>query len=57
MAVDWNADGMLMWREETVKEQQDYFDMLGTPKWREFEPPCYGNLKREIGFALFGVPE
>ena len=57
MAVDWNADGMLVWREEAVKEQQDLFDMLGTPMWREFEPSHYGNLKREIGFALFGVPE
>jgi hypothetical protein len=57
MAVDWNADGMLVWREEAVKEQQDLFDMLGTLMWREFEPPHYGNLKREIGFALFGVPE
>jgi hypothetical protein len=57
MAVDWNADGMLMWREEAVKEQQDFFDLLGTPMWREFEPRHYGDLKREIGFALFGVPE
>ena len=57
MAVDWSADGMLVWRQEAVKEQQDLFDMLGTPMWREFKPPHYGNLKREIGFALFGVPE
>jgi hypothetical protein len=53
MAVDWNADGMLLWREEAVKGQQDFLDLLGTPVWREFEP----SLKREIGFALFGVPE
>jgi len=57
MAVDWNADGMVMWREEAVKGQQEYFDLLGTPVWREFKPSHYGNLKREIGFALFGVPE
>jgi len=55
MAVDWKADGMLVWRQEAVK--QDLFDMLGTPMWREFEPPHYENLKRKIGFALFGVPE
>ena len=57
MAVDWNADGMLMWREEAVKWQQECYDLLGTPMWREFEPSQYGDLKREIGFALFGVPE
>jgi hypothetical protein len=57
MAIDWRADGMHMWSEEAVKEQQDCFDLLGTPMWREFGPSHYGNLKREIGFALFGVPE
>jgi len=57
MAVDWNADGMLLWREEAVKGQQVFLDLLGTPMWREFEPSHYGILKREIGFALFGVPE
>jgi hypothetical protein len=57
MAVDWNADWMSEWREEVVKEQQGYFDLLGTPMWREFEPLHYGELKREIGFALFGAPE
>ena len=57
MAVDWNSHGMLMWREEAVKEQQKFFDLFGKPVWREFEPSQYCNLKREIGFALFGVPE
>jgi len=57
MAVDWSADGMRQWRDEAVKEQQVYFDLLGTPIWREFEPPHYSDLKRDIGFALFGVPE
>jgi len=57
MAVDWNADGMLMWKEEAIKEQQECFDLLGTPMWREIQPSQYGDLKREIGFALFGVPE
>ena len=46
-----------MWREEAVKEQQKFFDLFGKPVWREFEPSQYCNLKREIGFALFGVPE
>jgi len=57
MAVDWNADGMLEWREEAIKEQQDCLALLGTPMWREFESSQYGDLKKQIGFALFGVPE
>jgi len=57
MAVDLNADGMLMWKEEAVKEQQECSDLLGTPMWRKFKPSRYGDLKREIGFALFDVPE
>jgi len=57
MAVDWSADEMRKWREEAVKEQQECFDLLGTPMWREFLPSHYGDLKRQIGFALFGVPE
>jgi hypothetical protein len=57
MPLDWNCDGMRKWKEEAIKEQQEYFDLLGTPKWRQFEPSQYGELKREIGFAVFGVPE
>jgi hypothetical protein len=56
MAVDWFADGRLVWKEEAVKLQQDYFDLLGTPMWREFEPSDYDKLKKQIGFALFDVP-
>jgi hypothetical protein len=57
MAIDWSADGMLEWKEEVVKEQQDYCDMLGKPMWRAFEPSQYVELKREIGYALFDVPQ
>jgi hypothetical protein len=57
MAVDWNDDEMLLWRKLAEKEQQECFQFLGTPMWREFEPSHYGHLKREIGFALFGLPE
>jgi hypothetical protein len=57
MAVDWNAKGMLKWRDEAVKGQQEYFKLLGTPMWREFEKSQYCELKRQIGFALFGAPE
>jgi hypothetical protein len=57
MAVDRNANGMIMWKEEAVNLQQDFFYFLGTPMWRQFKPSQYGDLKREIGFALFGVPE
>ena len=37
--------------------QQDYFDLLGKLMSREFEPPHYVDLKREIGYALFDAPE
>jgi hypothetical protein len=57
MAVDWSSDGMLGWKEEVVKEQQKYCDELGKPMWRVFEPSQYVELKREIGFALFDVPQ
>jgi hypothetical protein len=57
MLTDWKAYEMQMWKEKAVKEQQCYCDLLGTPMWREFKPPDYNNLKRNIGFALFGPPE
>ena len=57
MAVDWSDGEMLKWREEVVKLQQEGFDLFGTPMWREFEPPHYSELKRQIGFAIFGNPE
>ena len=57
MAVDRNADGLLKWKEEALKEQQYFFYLCGTPIWRKFKPSRYGDLKREIGFALFDVPE
>jgi hypothetical protein len=57
MAVDWKVGGMLKWKEEAVKQQQACFETIGTHMWREFEPSHYVNLKREIGFALFGSPE
>jgi hypothetical protein len=57
MAVDWSADGMLEWKEEVVKQQQDYCDMLRKPMWRAFELSQYVELKRELGFALFDVPQ
>jgi hypothetical protein len=57
MAVDWSSYGMCMWKEQAVKEQQDYFELLGDSMWRRFKPSDYNNLKRNIGFALFGFPE
>jgi hypothetical protein len=57
MAVDWSDGEMIKWREEVVKEQKVCFDVFGTPIWREFEPSHYGNLKRQIGYALFGAPD
>jgi hypothetical protein len=46
-----------MWREAALMKQQDYFDIHGTPMWRKFKPRYYWKLKRQIGCALFGVPE
>jgi hypothetical protein len=57
LAEGWNVDEMYLWRGLAEKEQQVCFDRLGTPMWREFEPTYYGHLKRQIEFALFGVPE
>jgi hypothetical protein len=57
MPAGWEAYQMCMWEEKAVKEQQCYYDLLGTPKWREFKPPDYNNLKRNIGFAIFGPPK
>jgi hypothetical protein len=57
MALESIREALLMWKVEAIKEQQKCFDLLGTAKWREFEPSHYGDLKREIGFALFDVPE
>jgi hypothetical protein len=46
-----------MWKEVATREQQGYFDLLGREPWREFQPSHYNELKRSIGFALFGPPE
>jgi hypothetical protein len=57
MPAHWEAYGLCMWQEKAVKEQQCYYDLLGTPKWREFKPQDYNKLKRNIGFALYGPPK
>jgi hypothetical protein len=56
MYADLEAYVMRMWQEKARKEQQCYCDLLSTPMWREFRPPDYNNLKKNIGFALYGPP-
>jgi hypothetical protein len=57
MPVDWNSQGICMWKEVAVKEQQGYFHLFGNQMWREYKPSDYINLKRNIGFAVFNLPE
>jgi len=57
MPVDWNSHGICMWKEVAVKEQQGYFHLFGNHMWREYKPSDYINLKRNIGFAVFHLPE
>jgi hypothetical protein len=46
-----------MWKEVAVEEQQGYFHLFGNDMWREYQPSDYINLKRNIGFAVFRLPE
>jgi hypothetical protein len=57
MPVDWNCHGIVKWKEEAVKMQQGYYQLFGKHMWREYKPPDYSKLKRNIGFAMFGVPK
>ena len=57
MPVDWNSPGICMWKEVAVKEQQGYLHLFGNHMWREYKPADYINLKRNIGFAMFHLPE
>jgi len=46
-----------MWKDVALKEQQGYFHLFGNDMWREYKPTEYINLKRNIGFAVFRLPE
>lgn len=56
MPVDWNSHEMSVWREQARKLQQDYCNMLGGRMWTKYKQSDYNNLRRNIGFAVFGVP-
>jgi hypothetical protein len=55
MPVDWNSIGMRKWKNVAIEEQKAYSDMLGT--WNEYKPSDYNILKRNIGYAVFGLPD
>jgi hypothetical protein len=57
MSGDWDSTEMRMWRKAATIEQQEYFNWLGDRTWTKFKPSDYDNLKRNIGFAIFGPPE
>jgi hypothetical protein len=57
MPVDWNSPGICMWKEVAVKQQQGYFHFFGNQMWREYKPSDYIKLKRNIGFAVFHLPQ
>jgi hypothetical protein len=46
-----------MWKEVAVEEQQGYFHLFGNYMWREYQPSDRIKLKRNIGFAVFRLPE
>lgn len=57
MPVNWNSHEILQWTKAATEEQQAYYELLGKEKWTRYIPSDYTNLKRKIGFALFGPPE
>jgi hypothetical protein len=57
MPIDWNCDDMLKWKKKTHKKQQQYYDSPHNVKWRDSKILDICNLKKIIGFALFGVSE
>jgi hypothetical protein len=47
---------MSVWQEQARNEQQSYFSMPGSHIWTKYKQSDYKNLRRNIGFAVFGVP-
>jgi hypothetical protein len=37
--------------------RQGYFHLFGKDMWREYKPSDDTKLKRNIGFAMFGLPK
>jgi hypothetical protein len=57
MPVDCKSDDMPKWMVLTEAKQQQYYDSPHTVKWRDCKPSDSADLKKFIGFALFGVSE
>ena len=53
----WNCEDMRKWKELTQKKQQEYYDSPDIVNCRECKVSDKSNLKKFIGFALFGVSE
>jgi hypothetical protein len=48
---------MSVWKKQARDAQQEYFNMTGGHKWTEYKQSDYNNLRRNIGFAIFDLPE
>jgi hypothetical protein len=57
MPVDCKSDDMPKWMVLTKAKQQHYNDSPHFVKWRDCKLSDTSNLKKFIGFALFGVSE
>ncbi|XP_069674748.1 uncharacterized protein [Periplaneta americana] len=56
MSIDMESSEVKKWKEEATKEQQEYFEFLGKCGLLKYKPSDYNNLKRKIGYAIFGTP-
>ncbi|PSN47898.1 hypothetical protein C0J52_03383 [Blattella germanica] len=56
MPVDLNSEESQEWLELCRKEHQEYYNFLGRNKLTKYKVSDFSNLKRNIGFAVFGSP-
>ncbi|PNF41721.1 hypothetical protein B7P43_G03435 [Cryptotermes secundus] len=56
MSVDWNSHEMSVWKQKARNEQQAYFNLPVAHQWANYGQSDYNNLRRNIGFAMFGLP-
>lgn len=60
MCVKWNSQEIEKWKETATKEQQTYCGLFCNDRYTTYklsDPDDYINLKKRIGFAIFGFPE
>jgi hypothetical protein len=55
--INWKDKLTIDWRQEAKRQQQGCCSYFIRPMWREYEPKQHVDLKKDIGFALFGAPE